>query len=401
LLGDPQFLLLDEITSGLDPHGDLEMMHWLRDLVRQTGKTIVLVTHSITNIHFADRLLFLKNGKLIYDGCPQSCLASFQAESWEEVYASGEVGQVPLPVRCADDQSEKRRIRSAQAASVTQQLTHLMKRQLVLFRRDSGQCWLHLLLILTFPILVAVFAADGLPQVTNLSLKIETSVISGLTERLAYLKESFKVSSLVAGLSMFQVILLTLMGANNGAREIAKERDVLAKELRAGLSPLAYITTKAMQVTLLSGAQALWMALFVKTICRFPGELSQQFWILFVCTLAMSGACLMISAASRTPEKASLLAIYLVGLQLPLSGAVLALPEWLTSVTRPFIAAYWGWSGYLRTLESFRHYDAVQQSTTTSIAPYSLSWVILVTHFAILSLLAWGVLHRKKSNVAM
>ena len=39
----------------------------------------------------------------------------------------------------------------------------------------------------------------------------------------------FSAASLVSGLAMFQVILLTLIGANNGAREVAKERNVLAK----------------------------------------------------------------------------------------------------------------------------------------------------------------------------
>lgn len=186
---------------------------------------------------------------------------------------------------------------------------------------------------------------------------------------------------------MFQVILLTLIGANNGAREIAKERGILAKELRAGLSPTSYVLVKFLQIALLCVIQSFWMAWFVKIVCGFPGSLFDQFAILFATTLAMSTTCLAISAASPSPERASLLAIYLVGFQLPLSGAALALPDWLSYACRPFIAAYWGWSGYLQTFHDTRYFDIVRQSTETWVAPYGLGLTVLCLH-SIVALIA-------------
>jgi hypothetical protein len=138
------------------------------------------------------------------------------------------------------------------------------------------------------------------------------------------------------------------------------------------------------------------MAVFVKTICGFPGSLANQFGILFATTLAMSMTCLAISAASPSPERASLLSIYLVGFQLPLSGAALALPEWLSVICRPFIAAYWGWSGYLKTFDTTRVYDIVRQSTKTFIAPYELSMAVLVIHCVIMLFLAWWFIGRAR-----
>lgn len=187
---------------------------------------------------------------------------------------------------------------------------------------------------------------------------------------------------------MFQVVLLTLIGANNGAREIAKERSIIGKEMHAGLSPAAYVSSKFMQIVILCLLQAFWMTWFVKIICGFPGPLWTQFGILFSTTLAMSSTCLAISAISKTPERASLLSIYLVGFQLPLSGAVLSLPDWLAVVCRPFIAAYWGWAGYLKTFEDTRHYDIIKQSTATFIAPYWLGISVLGLHVLISLLLA-------------
>jgi ABC transport system ATP-binding/permease protein len=248
--------------------------------------------------------------------------------------------------------------------------------------------------------LVAVFALKGLPEVKRLSLHVQTNVVENLAERLQYLNESFQVSSLVGGLSMFQVILLTLMGANNAAREIAKERQVLTKELRAGLSPPAYLLTKVGQVFGFSLLQSVLMAGLVKILCGFPGEAMEQFFILFMATFAMSCTCLFFSAISNTPERASLLSIYLVGLQLPLSGAVLALPEWLKEVTRPFITGYWGWSGYLRTFENFRHFDIVKQVSKTDIASYKLSIIVLSLHVIVSLSAALVVIYRKRQQPA-
>jgi ABC-type multidrug transport system ATPase subunit len=397
LLGDPPFLFLDELTSGLDPHAEREMMHWLAELARQTGKTVVLVTHAINNLHLCNQILFLNRGQLLYDGPPEHFLHHFGKETVEDIYECADQFIAPLSEAPLNQSTtEPQPLRFAQPASFFRQLPVLAIRQAKLLWRDKGQLWLQVLLVFTFPALVAVFALNGLPEVKRLSLRVQTNVVESLAEKLQYISESFQVSSLVAGLSMFEVILLTLMGANNAAREIAKERQVLGKELRAGLSPGAYLLTKAGQVFLFSLLQAAWMALFVKTMCGFPGLLGEQFLILFLATLSMSCTCLLFSAISSTPERASLLSIYLVGLQLPLSGAVLALPEWLKWMARPFTTAYWGWSGYLRTFEEYRHFDIVKQTTKTDIASFKLSIIVLSLHVIVTLAAALFALHRKR-----
>jgi hypothetical protein len=260
---------------------------------------------------------------------------------------------------------------------------------------------LHLALLFTFPALVAVFALDGLPQVRNLSLSLDTTnILRSLQEQLSYLRDSMSSATLISGLIMFQVILLTLSGANNGSREIAKERSILEKERRTGLSALAYVFSKFLQVFLFSLAQAFWMTWFVKVICKFPGAFDVQFGVLFLTTLAMGSVCLMISACSSSSEKASLLAIYLVGLQLPLSGAVLALPEWLVWITRPFIAAYWGWSGYLKSLSDFRMYDIVRQTTHTWLIAPPVASIVLASHVVVAFVVCVMVVKRKASSTA-
>ncbi len=398
LIGDPAFLLLDELTSGLDAFSDQEMMLWLRDLAHEHGKTIVLVTHATYHLESCDTILFLHRGRQVQFAPYPELLRSQGVESITDLFRIYQTDQAAIPPSevLPDVEVPVQSLKTAKPPPGWRQFPVLLWRQMQLFARDHAQMGLHLTLILTFPALVAVFAMSGLPQVRQLTLSLETNIVRTLHDQLLYLKESFHASSLVSGLAMFQVILLTLIGANNGAREIAKEGDVLSKELRAGLSPLAYVMTKFLQLTALCLVQAFWMAWFVKTVCGFPGLLLAQGMILFATILAMSTTCLAISAASSSPERASLLAIYLVGFQLPLSGAALSLPDWLSVMCRPFIAAYWGWSGYLKTLETTRHYDIVKQSTQTFIASYDTCLAVLGLHVLIALFFAWRFVGKRQ-----
>ena len=408
LVGDPPFLFLDELTSGLDPYSDQEMMIWLNDLAHQHQKTILLVTHSVANLHYCDSILFMHRGHLVFHGTYAHLLETHGCDSIEAVFQLYQVGDKSMETvfeTFYDDELKTfhyppvaQKLQTAKTPNGFTQFQTLFSRQMLMLWRDRGQLWMQLILLFTFPGLVAVFATKGLPQVRSLSLEIETNIVKTLQENLFYLKESFHAASLISGLTMFQVILLMLMGANNGAREIAKERGVLNKELRAGLSPWAYVATKFFIVLAFSFFQAFWMSWFVKSVCGFPGSFAEQFLSLFAPTLAMSVTCLGISAFAPSPERASLLSIYLVGLQLPLSGAVLSLPEWLSWSTRPFIAAYWGWSGYLKSLESFRLYDIVKQSTHTIITELPWCLGVLGMHVILGLILALYWIRRKEGT---
>jgi hypothetical protein len=372
-------------------------MVWLKDLAHGSNKTVVLVTHAVSNLRLCDSVVLLHDGRLAFQGPYDELLRTHGTDSIEAIYgvyqhasATGEF------VGFDEDRSaelppapEPNSLNTAPPPGSLSQLLTLVRRQNVLILRDRATLWLHLALLVSFPALVAIFATNGPPQVRSMDLHLETNIVQSLADTLAYAQESVSAATLVSGLAMFQVILLALMGANNGAREIAKERDILDKELRAGLSPWAYVTTKGLFVFVLSLAQAFWMTAFVKVVCHFPGDFPGQFAVFFGATLAMSVTCLAISAASQSPERASLLAIYLVGLQLPLSGAVLALPKWISLFCRPFIAAYWGWSGYLKTLSSTRLYEVVEQSTTTYISDFRLCLLVLGLHALVCGVVAW------------
>lgn len=65
LVNDPGIILADEPTGNLDSRTGEEIMSLLRDLNKKSGKTVILITHSEYAKKFADRVIEIKDGKVI------------------------------------------------------------------------------------------------------------------------------------------------------------------------------------------------------------------------------------------------------------------------------------------------------------------------------------------------
>ncbi len=273
--------------------------------------------------------------------------------------------------------------------SALTQFAVLLARRWKIFFRDRGGLWLQFALLIGFPILVVIFALDGLPQIKNLNGVASGNFLEQMKNELMQKQELSRTGSLVSGLVMFQVILLALMGSNNAAREIAGERLIFEKEKFSGVRPLAYVASKAFFLGALVLVQSVWMGVFVHVIVQFKGSLATQIVLLTLVNASLTSVCLGLSSLMKTAEQASLVSVYLVGFQLPLSGAVLALPKALSVLTQPFIASYWGWSGFIQTMRDTRFYEAVLSvtQTTPAQAPLCIWW--LACHVLLGLLLAY------------
>jgi len=63
----PEIIFGDEPTGNLDSHASTEVLHFLRRAVDDMNQTIVMVTHDPYSASFADRILFLADGKVVDD----------------------------------------------------------------------------------------------------------------------------------------------------------------------------------------------------------------------------------------------------------------------------------------------------------------------------------------------
>lgn len=440
LVSNPRLLICDEVTSGLDPRSEHDIVDLLHEISRSEGRIVISVTHSLSHLDRYDSILVMHQGCVAYHGSPKTMLHYFGVTSLEEIYPklqdregpswcrswgkhrdsyysrmekereqkilSGELPDPNAPrsaVKTGEEEGpeaekeEAVRKDSGEAPAMDgqgdepengeetvpevpgffTQFFCLLGRRWRIFFRDRSQLVLQLVMVLLFPVLVAMFTDKGTGQIVGLSA---TQDVQTLQKDMEAQQLNMKTGSAVSGIIMFEVILLGLMGSNNAAREVAGERAIMEKEKYAGMRPSAYLGSKLAYLSVLVLVQSVWMFAFVDFFWDRGGGLTHLLFLILA-DAAMTFVCLGISSLARSADQASLLSIYLVGFQLPLSGAVLALPEQVEGFIRPFISAYWAWSGSISALKA-DVYNAVKNVLDTDLTPALLCYVVLGVHVA-------------------
>ncbi|MFC5049370.1 ATP-binding cassette domain-containing protein [Rubritalea spongiae] len=444
LVTDPQLLLCDEVTSGLDPRSERDIVRRLHALSRRDGRIVLSVTHSLAHLELYDSILVLHEGRVAYHGVPEGLTHYFSVADTEEIYPRLakqpsekwrkswlkhgptyfdkimrerqkliDAGTLALPhcklmqetQEASEDieldettelienkpakskRSKRRKSKIAAAPEESDliqeapepietpgffsQYATLLGRRWKIFFRDRAQVFLQIAILLCFPCLVALFGPQGNEALRIYPDTIEMTSQDAVRNLQAIGENRAKVGGAVSGIIMFQVVLLSLMGSNNAAREVASERKIFEKEKFGGVRPLAYLFSKITFLSCMILVQSVWMAIFVEQFWPYPEAAGSTGFFdhlnfLILVNAAMTAICLGISSLMKTSEQASLLSIYLVGFQLPLSGAVLALPELVGQITRPFISAYWAWAGSIESLDN-RYQAAVKTVTETPL----------------------------------
>ncbi len=83
LVHDPQLLLLDEPTNGLDPAGRVAMLRLIEDLIAETGKSVILCTHLLSDVEqLCEQLVVLHRGTVVQSG-PMTTLRAQSANRYE------------------------------------------------------------------------------------------------------------------------------------------------------------------------------------------------------------------------------------------------------------------------------------------------------------------------------
>lgn len=94
ILHEPKIIILDEPLSGLDPIGRKELKDVIVE-VHRAGKTVFFSSHIVPDIEeICDRVIFLKNGNLAYDGSVSALMK--QAKAQDFIVTAVSPGELPL-----------------------------------------------------------------------------------------------------------------------------------------------------------------------------------------------------------------------------------------------------------------------------------------------------------------
>lgn len=76
----PDVLILDEPTAGLDPKGRDEILGQIKKLQKETGITVILVSHSMEDVaEYVDRIIVMNKGRVMFDDVPKEVFKHYEA----------------------------------------------------------------------------------------------------------------------------------------------------------------------------------------------------------------------------------------------------------------------------------------------------------------------------------
>jgi energy-coupling factor transporter ATPase len=67
----PQCIVLDEPTAMLDPNGRKEVINTIRELNKNENVTVILITHHMDEVIYADKVFVMEHGKVVMEGTPR------------------------------------------------------------------------------------------------------------------------------------------------------------------------------------------------------------------------------------------------------------------------------------------------------------------------------------------
>lgn len=317
LLADPKLFFLDEPTSGLDPGTEQNLMRTLNRLSKVQDKTIIMVTHTIQNLHLCDRIIFMgKGGRLCFSGTLKEArmffdtdnladaydMVSNNSKEWEKQFSKFQQDETALSSKPRQEKSDESTLK--QKTSLIRQWCILVSRYMELIKNDLGR----LMVLLLQPVIIGLL----------LYMVADDSVFD--------IYETTKTM-------MFALCCSAIwIGLFNSIQEICKERNILKREYMGNLNLPVYIMSKFFVQAVIGLIQAVLLAgVFLIAVGKnisgiylnsFVPEVLMTLWLVI---LASEGMGFLVSANARSGDKAMVAAPFLLIIQLLFSGILFKL----------------------------------------------------------------------------
>ena len=379
LITKPSVIFLDEPTSGLDPATEERIMKLFRQIA-ESGRTVIMTTHAMENVHLFDKIVLLMRGKLIFYGTPNEALKFVGARNFIDLYnkleepSQAEVAKLSPPLPQAS-KAEKRTYEQQQSESLEAAAEQWRQR----FRATETYqryIWNPLSRVQREPSAPAVklrpAAIDTVQQWATLVARY-AKVVSSDKWNLLILFGQAPIIALFTYLVVarqdprdFVYFVLALIpiwfGTSLAAREIVKERSVYQRERMVNLGLLPYVGSKlfvlslivSLQCALLFGTLKLLHFMNLMYLPGMLGGLGQ--WL----TMVLSGIVgialgLLISALVRTSQVATSIVPLVLIPQILFCGLV-GVPRGVARIIGAAMPATWAFDEMKRlsTLDTLR-----------------------------------------------
>ena len=341
LLGNPRVLFLDEPTSGLDPGLDMKMMTLFREIAN-SGRTVVVVTHSVLHLQDCDRVIMLApGGHITYDGPPADLPRMIGTGSYAEAFTAVELAgvpthQKPIPAGARGHVNVARAPRPRHRASFSHQFSIVTERAFELSLRDRR----NLAIVLAQAPLIALILVAVSPK----------WVFSDLATPAA------QAQSVAFALS----IVAVWFGLINAIREVTKERVIVDRERLAGLRVDAYVLAKALPLGILVAIQCVILVAVsslktgwspINVVASSPVDTFISLTLVGVCSV---GIALVVSTLVANEDRAMSAIPFLLIPQFLLAGVTFRLGPWTQPLSYLMISR-WGTEGIGASVSICRH----------------------------------------------
>ena len=365
LIADPKLFFLDEPTSGLDPGTERSIMKTLRKMAN-SGKTIILVTHTTLNLHLCDKIAFFgTEGRLCFSGAPNEALSFFNVTDFVDIYTLlnedtktwyDKFNNSEYKDHITKEDSGKT-TKEKNKKSFAKQFLTLSKRYAKTIINNKQQL---LLLLAQAPIIAYL-----------LSLVVTDNLFNSYDE----------AKTLLFAMASASIWL----GLLNSIQEICKERVILQKEYMANLKLSAYLGSKMLIQCLLGFIQAVLLVTTFSLLVEVPSTGVVTSWYLettvvcFTTIISASSLGLVVSSLSKNSSVAMSFAPLLLVPQLLFSGMLFPL-EGVVDKISYFILCRWSVEGFgtINNLNDLT--DSIQEIVPTYIREAESFYTFTETH---------------------